>query len=131
RDQFLSIASHELRTPLTPIKLQLQGILRLVHEKMTPEAQKKVCDLAEKTFQQVDRLAGLLDELLDTARIGAKRLALRPQSVSPAALAREVCERYAYHDVKLETLCSSSTTTQWDRLRVEQVLVNLITNAIK
>lgn len=132
RDEFLSIASHELRTPLTPLKMQLQGLARLLTKNNLTGADKtKAVRMAEMSHQQVDRLVSLVDDLLDATRISTGRLELRYQEVAPVNLIREVCDRYMDEKIRCYINLDPATKASWDRLRVEQVLVNLISNAIK
>ena len=133
RDEFLSVASHELKTPLTSLRLQLQNFTRLVGRgvEIPVERTEKVLHVANT---QIERLANLIDELLDMARADAKQLDLRRVPMDLAELARDVVERCAGQlrnaacDVHLGI---TSAQGQWDRSRLDQVLTNLLHNAIK
>jgi PAS domain S-box-containing protein len=136
RDEFLSIASHELRTPLTPIKLQLQNLGLLIKsgnsEKLSAERIKKVIAISDK---QLTRLTALIEDMLDVARISSGRLTLNLEQQDLVGVIREVCERYAVQaataKTPLELEAPSKISAIFDRLRIEQVLINLITNAMK
>ena len=130
RDEFLSIASHELRTPLTAMQLQLRAVrdgVAPLDEKLT----KKV-DRARKIG---DRLANLIDALLDVSRIATGRLKLNLDVFDLAEAVREVSDRLRSSAEEarcpLTVLVDGSIEGRWDRLRVEQVLTNLISNSIK
>jgi PAS domain S-box-containing protein len=134
RDEFLSIASHELKTPLSSLKLQAQlmkrGIARQDGRIYEPA---RVARLVDETDRQTERLTRLIDDMLDIARIRTGRLSIHPEPMALDELVREVVERMrpqlvaAGTHVGLE--CAERVEGQWDRLRIEQVLTNLLTNA--
>jgi signal transduction histidine kinase len=132
RDQFLSVAAHELKTPLTSLTLQV-GILRRRLNEGAPAG--RFADSQDVIERQVNRMAHLVDELLDVSRIQAGRLGLHLEDVSAAGLVRESVAR-------LEQLIERAGNTleleldpdlRWrvDPSRVDQLLVNLIGNAAK
>jgi signal transduction histidine kinase len=134
RDEFLSIASHELKTPLTSHQLQVQGLLRLAEKtKGTMDERLRVALQAMK--QQGDRMTRLIDGLLDVSRIASGKLILNREKVDLVKLTREVIARLA---PEIER-CASALTLQadqpivgeWDAFRLEQVLLNLMSNACK
>ncbi|RKH34187.1 PAS domain-containing sensor histidine kinase [Corallococcus praedator] len=136
RDEFLSVASHELKTPLTPLQLKLTSLLRAVENH--PEATLPVVRLArdlDVARRQVRKLADLIEDLLDVSRISMGQLRLDRSPMDLTALAREVISRYtpqaqqAGCTVELEA--PAPIPGNWDRARMEQVLTNLITNALK
>jgi PAS domain S-box-containing protein len=135
RDDFLSMASHDLRSPLAGLLLRSHFLLDV--------AQKSPGDLRRETTlpsvlaidRQVTRIATMLDALLDVSRIHAGRLTLELEEVDLATVAREVVGR-------LDELLQKSGCTwrldaaapvigRWDRLRIEQVVMNLVSNAAK
>lgn len=135
RDEFISIASHELKTPLTAMKLQSQIARYRAKDgnlAMSPERITKFVDL---TSTQVDRLTRLVEDMLDVSRISAQKLLLEKSSFDLAVLAAEVLDRFqpqleaAGCEAKLSA--PSAVTGEWDRYRVEQILCNLLTNAIR
>jgi PAS domain S-box-containing protein len=133
RDQFLSIAGHELRTPLTALQLQVQGLQRLVTD--NGPAPPRLAERLARMDRHVGRLDGLIAQLLDVSRITAGRLELRPEPCELVAIVREVIERYG---PQLGS-CGSAIVLdapgelagEWDRLRLDQVISNLLGNAIK
>ncbi|MDI1476815.1 ATP-binding protein [Polyangium sp. y55x31] len=132
RDDFLAVASHELRTPLTPLKLQLE---RLVRDARAGASQERMAPALEVAHRQAGRLAALIDRLLDVSRITAGKLDLSLDEVDLCALVQDVVTRFGreaeeagcpisfHHDKPL--------WGTWDRLRLEQVVTNLLGNAIK
>jgi signal transduction histidine kinase len=131
RDDFLSIAGHELRTPLTALQLQLQCIMGMSAERV----EAPVRDRLRKIERQVARLSTLIDEFLDVSRIRAGRLALEVEEFDLAALVRETVFRAAESMVRSEcrsrVLAEGPVTGTWDRVRIEHVIANLLSNAMK
>jgi signal transduction histidine kinase len=134
RDEFLSIASHELRTPLTSLRLQMDGLVRLAaapRESRDARLSQKI----DATVRQVDRLSSLIDSLLDVSRISTGQLRMQREIFDLAETAREVVERWreAATAAGSELRCAldGPVIASWDRLRLEQVLINLISNAVK
>jgi PAS domain S-box-containing protein len=136
RDEFLSIASHELRTPLTPLKLQLQGLLLQAERgtllSLPAERIKRMTRAAD---QAVTRLGFLIDNLLDVSRINAGKIALNPEPLDLSELTREVVDRHAAEVANARCSITVDAPTpvngSFDRLRIEQIVTNLLTNALK
>ncbi|HZA13285.1 MAG TPA: GAF domain-containing protein, partial [Myxococcaceae bacterium] len=135
RDEFLSVASHELRTPLTPLKLKLQSLAVETAKQSGSPYVERVQAALEASNRQVDRLSTLIGDLLDVSRIVSGRFRLEMEEIDLAALARDVVARYegtaheAGSSLRLET--PDRLIGTWDRLRLEQVVTNLVDNAIK
>jgi PAS domain S-box-containing protein len=134
REEFLSIASHELKTPISALQLQLHGLLNLSRTPAGPSPDRLRRGL-EVVDRQVRRQTQLINDLLDVSRISAGRLQLHPEPLEVSALVREVAERFepelARSGSKLELRLSDETLGQWDRLRLDQVVTNLLSNAMK
>jgi len=136
RNEFLSIASHELRTPLTPLMIILHRLLdpagREPLEAIAPERLRAMLTRSER---QVQRLVTLIDSLLDVSRISSGSIRLQPQPLDLAELAREVGARFADELAKagcpLRLSADEPVCGVWDKLRLEQVLTNLLGNATK
>jgi PAS domain S-box-containing protein len=135
RDEFLSVASHELKTPLTPLSLKLQVLAR--EAAMQPDSPfvRKVRTHVEAGRGQVAKLGALIGDLLDVSRISAGRMRLSPEPVDFAALVREVVQRHepqaAREGTSLQVEAPPALVGTWDALRLEQVVVNLVDNALK
>ena len=135
RDEFLSIASHELRTPLTALQLELQALQKRLGrgDTMTSE---QLSHRLETGIRQVNRLGKLVNSLLDISRLTAGRIDLQIAEVDLAEVAREVTARLATEAARAGCTLSFAAgegraTGQWDRLRLEQIASNLVSNAIK
>jgi two-component system OmpR family sensor kinase len=130
RDEFISVAAHELRTPLTALHLKLQGLERNVRGTGTKEAQR-----LEAAVRQAERLARLIDRLLDVSRISQGKLEMSREPFDLVELVRQVLEDFrepaAQAQAPMELECPASLQGSWDRLRLEQVLVNVLSNAVK
>ncbi len=136
RDDFLSIASHELKTPITSMRLQTQLTERSLQKSeekvLSPEKLEKYFATSNK---QLDKLTRLIDDLLDTTRIRAGKLTVDPVEVNFSQLINDILERY--EDQLTEANCKVNAHIQKDVMvycdpfRAEQVIVNLISNAIK
>ncbi|QRO02604.1 PAS domain-containing protein [Archangium violaceum] len=129
RDDFLSIASHELKTPLTPIKLHLQRL-----EQRCAAGQPVPPQLAQKALTQVERLTGVISDMLDSSQIEAGLLELERERLSLQELIREVLAdfrpRSLHHPLEYEEY-GEELVVQGDRGRLQQVLTNLLENARK
>jgi signal transduction histidine kinase len=135
RDEFLSVASHELKTPLTSLQLEVEGLVRQVRlAGASPIAADQITPRLESADAQTERLAKLINQLLDVTRMTAGRLQLDLEEVdlgevaaAVAAQSREALERSG---CRLE-LQGDHVVGLWDRLRVEQLVTNLLDNAMK
>jgi signal transduction histidine kinase len=125
RDEFLSVASHELNTPLTPLKLHLASLLTT----QWSEPVRRKLLIADR---QVDRLAALVTELLEVSRITAGRLDMRPARVDVLMVVRSAVEHIGAIDGGSHiSIAGAPTLADVDTARLEQVVTNLVTNAIK
>ena len=135
RDEFLSIASHELKTPLTTLQLQIQGVARKLKSFPEESAVQGLAARVGTSERQVERLTALINNLLDISRITAGRLELDLEPVDLAAVAREAAARFrddlARAGCVLELHADGECPGEWDRLRLEQVVMNLLSNAAK
>jgi signal transduction histidine kinase len=126
RDDFLSVASHELRTPLTSLQLQIQLLRR---------GKRDAASALEVAQRQAQRLANLIEKLLDVSRVRGGALSLDLQSIDAAALARDVAAREEAEAHRAGTAllveAPEPLLGRWDRAALDQVLSNLLHNAIK
>ncbi|MFP2910112.1 ATP-binding protein [Pyxidicoccus sp. 3LFB2] len=137
RDEFLSIAAHELKTPLTALRLHLE---RMHHHVARAPADTLPRGTVEASttpaLRQLVRLQQLLDTLLDVSRVASQRLKLEVATLDLVETARDVAQRLAVQarasDVELRLeLPPEPVILFGDRLRLEQVVSNLLTNAFK
>lgn len=136
RDEFLSIASHELKTPVTSLKLLLQMTRKGVNPEteIIPTAQKLAVSL-DKANTQINRLTNLIEDLLDTSRIQMGKIDYLFQKINFSDLVKDMCESYKDHlssnGCDLITHIEDNVYVQGDRMRLEQVVLNMLTNAAK
>ncbi|MBF5045276.1 HAMP domain-containing histidine kinase [Aggregicoccus sp. 17bor-14] len=135
RDEFLSIASHELNTPLTSLRLQTQLAHRALAQEDGSLDGARAVRWVEQAERSTTRLARLVGDMLDISRIATGKLALQLESFDLAELAHECVERLAPQAQAQETRLVLGPCTPvhgaWDRFRIEQVLANLVTNALR
>jgi len=135
RDEFLSIASHELKTPLTTLQLQIQGLARKLKSSVERPALQGLAPRVATSERQIERLTALINNLLDISRITAGRLDLDLEPVDLAAVAKEAAARFGEELARagcvLELRAEGECVGRWDRLRLEQVVTNLLSNAAK
>jgi PAS domain S-box-containing protein len=134
RDEFISVASHELRTPLTALRMSTETVARLAR-RSHDELRERIGGKLELGLRQLDRLEALIDQLLDVSRLAEGRLGLTLEPVDLVALARELAERFAdqlaREDTPLTLELPDQLVGRWDRSRLDQVLTNLLANALK
>lgn len=132
RDEFLSVASHELRTPVTALQLQLQLLHRAAQRSL--ELFPSLGDRFETLERQTRRLALLVNELLDVSRMRLGRIELRLEPLDLAEVAREAAGHVAGELARSGSqlaLDLQPVQGRWDRMRLEQVITNLLVNASK
>lgn len=133
RDAFIAIAAHELRNPMTPIRAQLDLLLRLLRSgRSSPERIEAGLDRVNWLVEQYIKRA---TTLLDISRVTSGKLTLEPTSVHLATLVRETVNGLsplALHAGSVISVdVSDAITGAWDQLAVEQIVDNLVSNAIK
>jgi signal transduction histidine kinase len=132
RDDFLAIAGHELKTPLSSLLLQLQSMLRSV---VRDPAAAKLGTRLQRAVGSGVRLGKLIDQLLDVSRITAGRLRLERQHFNLTELVEQVVSDLAEIAIQTKTPVTVDAAPvvdgTWDRTRLEEVVVNLVSNALK
>jgi PAS domain S-box-containing protein len=127
KDEFIALASHELKTPLTTIK----GFLQIVSKKNQDTVGKLFVD---KSLYQVEKLNSLISDLLDVSKIEAGKLQFQTESVDLVLLLKDVMETFPYtnrsHEIVFDAP-NEQIIVLVDKQRIEQVVINLLTNAIK
>lgn len=129
KDEFISIAAHELRTPLTAIKGYAELLDRRLSMQEGREGDRRSLGVIRK---QTERLASLVNEMLDVSRIEAGRLELNSESFDLATLVSDVVSnmRVASEMHALSLAAEPGIEVNGDTARIEQVLLNLLANAI-
>lgn len=132
RDEFVAIASHELRTPLTSLQLAMQSLERRLAPGMDFAWARSA---VARCNRQIWRLADLIEQLLDVSRIQAGRLDLQRSDVDLRRIVRDVATQLADQlrlaGTALNVQAEQPVIGHWDSDRLEHVVTNLLTNAIK
>lgn len=138
RDELLSLASHELKTPLTPLKLQVQILSRKAASLARDAGARKLLEQRLTIIQrQVDRLTTLVTDLLDVSRIAEGRLALSNGPVDLSEVTRGVLARLRDSGeieragATVAVHAPRSAVGLWDRTRLDQMVSNLLQDALK
>jgi PAS domain S-box-containing protein len=132
RDDFLSIAGHELKTPLATLLLQVQTLARTAAKERWGA---RASDRLERAAASGLRLENLINQLLDVSRITAGRVQLEPEHLRLGDVLHTVVERFeesaAKAGCRLDMQIDDELEAVADRLRVEQIATNLLSNALK
>jgi signal transduction histidine kinase/PAS domain-containing protein len=136
RDDFISIASHELKTPITSMKLQMQMATQIIgRDDSGPVDPVYIKNLTEISNRQLEKITRLVEDMLDISRISTGKLAMNFSRKNLAEILEEVLQRFS-DQLRAEKITFSSTIepdvfTYCDSFRIEQVITNLISNAIR
>jgi signal transduction histidine kinase len=129
RNDFLTVAAHEMRTPLTPLLMYLQTI-----ERRAVQSQPVDLEVVGKARRQVTRISRLVEDLLDLSRLESRRAQLSFARVALSELVEQVVSdaraQTRNHEIVYQTSAADPAVVG-DRARLEQVLVNLLQNAVK
>src|SRR2546423_2337031 len=129
KDEFISMASHELKTPLTSLK----GFTNLLQRRLTKQGDKQALHFLTRMEEQLDKLTKLVSDLLDVTKMQTGKLEFREERFFLNELVRETLENLQgtmeTHHLQLEEVTDVQVLGDKDRLG--QVLINLLTNAIK
>jgi len=136
RDDFMSIVSHELKTPLNTLILEVQlRKLQLGRNNFAAFSDDKLRQMVDKDERQIRSLIRLIDDMLDVSRIRTGKLSIRPNHFDLGKLVAAVVENFAPQmEASGCTLLfqrPEPIVGVWDEFRIEQVLANLLTNAMR
>jgi signal transduction histidine kinase len=138
RDEFIATVAHELRNPIAPLTFQLRLALEKA-EQMAAGGESVPVDWVQSQLRRVEqrlhRLLETLDRLLDVSRLSTGRIDLQPEPVNLAQTVRDVLSTFeaelAVSRCELSFSQRGETTGTWDRLRLEQICRNLLSNAVR
>src|SRR6185369_9173121 len=133
RDEFLSIASHELKTPLSAMLLQIQTALYNIRNvSLANFSVEKLLKMLQSTEQQTKRLSKMINDLLNISLITTDRFDLEKEKTDLSVLTKDVIERFAERAERdgspIKLHAEEHVVGNWDKLRIEQAVTNLITN---
>lgn len=136
KDEFLSIASHELKTPITSLLLQIQMTRREFFKKEgSPPNTERQLKLLDNSLLQVSKLTRLIDDLLETTKVENGRLTFHFEKTDLTKLINQTIhghsELITAAGINMDLNLPEGITIECDHFRIEQVVSNLLTNAIK
>ncbi|MFJ3451603.1 ATP-binding protein [Pseudomonas sichuanensis] len=136
RDDFMSIVSHEVRTPLNGLILETQ--LRRMHlsrGNLAAFSEDKLKAMVERDERQINSLIRLVEDMLDVSRIRTGKLSIRPKAFDLGQLVQGLVQNFSAQAGALETHIElqrcQTLHGEWDEFRIEQVLANLLSNALR
>lgn len=132
RDRFVSMAAHELKTPITSLQMVLDLLVREVKNSERPKDLQRLLSIA--AFQTL-RLTSIINDLLDVSRFSAGKLVLKLDLVDLGALVKNLIT-HSHPDLcaagcKVKLDIQNNVKGVWDQARIEQVVINLLSNAMK
>ncbi|WP_437733552.1 sensor histidine kinase [Sorangium sp. So ce1335] len=134
RDEFLTVATHELNTPMTSLTLSLEAMDRNLRSGR-PSDTVAMGRQIDRALRQATRLARLNNELLEVSRIDTDRVSLDIAEVDLVAVVRDVIARFELDLARAGCTASLRTSGRvvgrWDRSRIDQIVTNLLANAMK
>jgi signal transduction histidine kinase len=136
RDDFMSIVSHEVRTPLNGLILETQlRKLHLAKGNVAAFTLDKLSAMVDRDERQIKSLIRLIEDMLDVSRIRTGKLSIRPSRFDLAQLVSNLLESFSAQMSNAESTLSFTAEGPvmgtWDEFRIEQVVVNLLTNALR
>jgi predicted ATPase/signal transduction histidine kinase len=135
REEFLTVASHELRTPMTSLSWTLQTLQGHASAPGTITPVQNANQLVDLAWRQAHRMNRLIRELLEVSRIQSGQLALERRRVDLAALVRDALQRFELDLARAECAVTVQgdglAVGMWDASRLDQVVENLLSNAMK
>jgi len=136
RDDFMSIVAHEVRTPLNGLILETQlRKMHLARDNAAAFTLDKMHAMVDRDERQIKSLIRLIEDMLDVSRIRTGKLSIRPSQFDLAALVRSLLQNFAPQIDAAESSvtldAAESVVGHWDEFRIEQVISNLLTNALR
>jgi PAS domain S-box-containing protein len=128
KDEFISVASHELKTPITSLSASMQILQKLIK---TEPASEKLTLFVNKAGSSLNKLIHLLDDLLNVTKIQQGQLALNITRFNLAELVNDCCEHILNNDYEYVLSGDKELMVYADYRRIDQVMINLISNAVK
>ncbi|WP_278938111.1 hybrid sensor histidine kinase/response regulator [Pseudomonas helleri] len=136
RDDFMSIVSHEVRTPLNGLILETQlRKMHLARDNTAAFTKDKLEAMVDRDERQIQSLIRLIEDMLDVSRIRTGKLSIRPSEFDLSQLVANLLDVFSPQISAAQASISFSAAQpvvgQWDEFRIEQVISNLLTNALR
>ncbi|WP_223464098.1 hybrid sensor histidine kinase/response regulator [Pseudomonas sp. GL-RE-26] len=136
RDDFMSIVAHEVRTPLNGLILETQlRKMHLARDNATAFTLDKMHAMVDRDERQIKSLIRLIEDMLDVSRIRTGKLSIRPTRVDLSTLVHDVLHNFSQQidvaEASVSLDAAQPVIGNWDEFRIEQVISNLLTNALR
>jgi signal transduction histidine kinase len=136
RDDFMSIVAHEVRTPLNGLILETQlRKMHLARDNAAAFTLDKMHAMVDRDERQIKSLIRLIEDMLDVSRIRTGKLSIRPSRFDLAQLVRNLLQNFAPQvdaaESSVSFVADHPVEGNWDEFRIEQVVSNLLTNALR
>ena len=136
RDDFMSIVSHEVRTPLNGLILETQlRKMHLARDNAAAFTMDKMQAMVERDERQIQSLIRLIEDMLDVSRIRTGKLSIRPNEFDLSRLVTTLVHTFSSQisaaQSSINLRAEQPVVGQWDEFRIEQVVSNLLTNALR
>lgn len=136
RDDFMSIVAHEVRTPLNGLILETQlRKMHLARDNAAAFTLDKMHAMVERDERQIKSLIRLIEDMLDVSRIRTGKLSIRPTRFDLVQLVHNLLQNFAPQveaaESSVSLIADQPVMGDWDEFRIEQVICNLLTNALR
>lgn len=136
RDDFMSIVAHEVRTPLNGLILETQlRKMHLARDNAAAFTLDKMHAMVERDERQIKSLIRLIEDMLDVSRIRTGKLSIRPARFDLVQLVHNLLQNFAPQveaaESSVSLIADQPVMGDWDEFRIEQVISNLLTNALR
>lgn len=136
RDDFMSMVAHELRTPLNTLFLETQmRKMQLENSNMEAFNEEKLQRMVARDGRQIQSMIRLIDDMVDVSRIRSGKLSIRPAETDLYDLLQRIVSDLTHQSSAAGTTITLNakkiTSGTWDEFRVEQIIINLLTNALR
>ncbi|HSX50964.1 MAG TPA: hybrid sensor histidine kinase/response regulator [Cellvibrio sp.] len=136
RDDFISLVAHELRTPLNTLHIETQvRMLHLQRGDLTVFDKERLHAMVERDARQINSMVRLISDMVDVCRVNSGNLSVRPEKINLSQLVLRIAGDFALQAQAKGSVINLDIAEDiygnWDDFRIEQIIVNLITNALR
>jgi signal transduction histidine kinase len=136
RDDFISLVAHELRTPLNTLHIECQvRQLQLQRDENYVFDRERVQVMIERDMRQIKSMVRLINDMVDVSRVNCGNLAIHPEQMNLSQLVLRIVDDFTQQALTIGSSFHVDITPDvsgfWDDFRIEQIIINLITNALR
>lgn len=136
RDDFISLVAHELRTPLNTLHIECQvRQLQLQRDENYVFDREHVQVMIERDMRQIKSMVRLINDMVDVSRVNCGNLAIHPEQMNLSQLVLRIVDDFTQQALTIGSSFHLDITPDvcgfWDDFRIEQIIINLITNALR